>query len=184
MTDIQKQRLIIRRLLDLTDEHGRGYYPLEPLAGEVGLTVAQLYDNNTNTGLLWDLGRHGRAYIDVQFPDRYDCACINVDCEQDAERFAREPEVSFWGNPPQDVEQIMARATPVPFRNPEEPTFTADQLAAALDHVTKDATEDLRAQVADYEAVLDAIVKAYPKWDESLVVRAGEVLEKWSSILS
>jgi hypothetical protein len=87
LSDEDKQRFIIRRLLDLTDENGRGYYPLEPLAAEVGLTVQQLYDNNTNTGLLWELGRFGRAYIDVLPPD-YTCACIVRDCEQDAERFA------------------------------------------------------------------------------------------------
>jgi hypothetical protein len=90
MTDTEKQRLIVRRLLDLTDENGRGYYPLAPLAAEVGLTVEQLYDNNTNTGLLWELGRHGKAYIEVA-PSSFDYACIPTDSRHDAERFANPP---------------------------------------------------------------------------------------------
>jgi hypothetical protein len=73
MTPIQKQ--ITQELLDLSCDHGFHYFPLTPIAAKLGITEV-LYDNNTNTGLLWDLGKFGKGYIDVH-EDR--SACINRD---------------------------------------------------------------------------------------------------------
>jgi hypothetical protein len=64
MTDQQKQ--VCRYLLSESVRHGFGNgYSLEPIAKEMGVTVLELYDNNTNTGILWDLGPHGSGDIYV-----------------------------------------------------------------------------------------------------------------------
>lgn len=57
------QKLILRELLGMCIEHGfGGLYPLAPIAQKLGITEP-LYDNNTNTGLLWEFGPHGSGYI-------------------------------------------------------------------------------------------------------------------------
>ncbi|RRJ96815.1 hypothetical protein Ga0100231_023905 [Opitutaceae bacterium TAV4] len=65
MTPIQKK--ICCDLLAQCVEHGFGSsHSLKPIAQKHGLTVKEIYDNETNTGILWDLGPHGQGLIDVR----------------------------------------------------------------------------------------------------------------------
>ena len=63
MTLPQKQ--IIRELIDLSIAGGFGVgYPLAPIAEKFGITDP-LYDNNTETGVLWDMGQKGEGWVYV-----------------------------------------------------------------------------------------------------------------------
>ena len=71
------QKRILRELLDMHIEHGfGGLYPLAPIAEKLGITEP-LYDNNTNTGLLWEFGPHGDGtiYARGDWPD----ACASIE---------------------------------------------------------------------------------------------------------
>lgn len=71
MTLTQKQAL--RELLAQAVDHGFGSsYSLKSIADKLGITEP-LYDNNTNTGLLWEFGPHGSGLIDARgnWPDAY-----------------------------------------------------------------------------------------------------------------
>ncbi len=59
-----EQKSIIRELIEQSYDSGFHHYPLAPIAAKLGITEP-LYDNNTNTGLLWKLGRHGCAVLDI-----------------------------------------------------------------------------------------------------------------------
>jgi len=60
------QKRALRALLAQAISHGFGsYYPLAPIAEKLGITEP-LYDNNTNTGLLWEFGPHGSGLIDAR----------------------------------------------------------------------------------------------------------------------
>ena len=62
------QKAICRELIRLSIENGFGcLYPLAPIAKKLKIK-RKLYDNNTNTGILWDLGPHGAGVIYVS-PD-------------------------------------------------------------------------------------------------------------------
>ena len=64
MPDVQKAAL--RELLRMCVECGFGSsYPLAPIAEKLGLKPVELYDVETNTGLLWELGPYGDGLIDV-----------------------------------------------------------------------------------------------------------------------
>lgn len=154
MSDDAKRRYIVRRLLELTDEHGRGYYPLAPLADDLGVTVEALYDNNTNTGLLWDLGRHGNALIDV-LPHSFTSACVVRDNEREAERFAEEPR---------------------PAREPQ--TSTAESTDDLWDQALAGIAGPWHRKMADYEATLRAIAEN-PGWDDHHR-RAAGALKRWA----
>lgn len=57
------QKKCLRELLAQCIEHGfSSSYPLKPIADKLGITEP-LYDNNTNTGVLWEFGPHGNGYI-------------------------------------------------------------------------------------------------------------------------
>jgi hypothetical protein len=59
------QALIVRDLLDLCIENGFGsHYSLGPIADKHNINEV-LYDNSTNTGILWELGRHGSGIISI-----------------------------------------------------------------------------------------------------------------------
>lgn len=63
MTLTQKQ--IIREVIDLSIQHGFGtYFPLAPIAAKYGIKEL-LYDNEKNTGALWDVGPHGEGWLDI-----------------------------------------------------------------------------------------------------------------------
>ena len=65
------QKKVLRELLAQAIEHGFGSsYPLKPIADKLGITEP-LYDNNTNTGLLWEFGPHGSGdiYARVDWPE-------------------------------------------------------------------------------------------------------------------
>jgi len=73
------QKKILRELLTQSIERGFGcLYPLAPIAQKLGITEP-LYDNNTNTGILWELGPHGDGTIFARgdWPDA--CASIDYD---------------------------------------------------------------------------------------------------------
>lgn len=60
-----QQKAVCRELLALSYEGGFGArYPLAPIAAKLKIK-RKLYDNNTNTGVLWDLGKHGKGYLDI-----------------------------------------------------------------------------------------------------------------------
>lgn len=77
------QKRILRALLSRSIASGFGVlYPLAPIAQQLGITEP-LYDNNTNTGLLWEFGPHGKGLIfargdwpDAQASIDYDSAAM------------------------------------------------------------------------------------------------------------
>jgi hypothetical protein len=74
------QKRICRELIQLSIEHGFGsLYPLAPIAEKLGITEV-LYDNETNTGILWDLGPHGQGLLYI--PHTGDCASVDYDTHQ------------------------------------------------------------------------------------------------------
>lgn len=172
MTDLQKQKAVVRRLLELTDECGRGYYPLSMLAPLVGMTVPQLYDNNTNTGLLWEFGQHGRGPHQgaLHFlPSNFTSVAINVDVERETEAWAT------WDGPEDDLKEVLQ------FGPDGEPVFTTENVAAVAAEVAKALGEDieaLKAQVADYENALKQILGADHPWAAEV---AESVLAKWGT---
>lgn len=52
MTDTQIQ--ILENLIELIEECGRGYFPLSIIGAPYNLSEKELYDNDTNTGILWE----------------------------------------------------------------------------------------------------------------------------------
>ena len=67
------QKKALRELLEQAIKHGFGCsHPLKPIADKLGITEP-LYDNNTNTGLLWEYGPHGSGliYASGNWPDAY-----------------------------------------------------------------------------------------------------------------
>lgn len=73
MTTTQKK--ICKKLIALSIEHGFGnLYPLQPIADELGIKEV-LYDNNTNTGILWEFGPYGTG--DLYFSPKGDSASVD-----------------------------------------------------------------------------------------------------------
>lgn len=71
MTLPQKQ--VLRELLRMSIENGFGSgFSLKPIGEKLGISDI-LYDNNTNTGLLWEFGPHGDGIINARgdWPDSY-----------------------------------------------------------------------------------------------------------------
>ncbi len=67
------QKKILRELLNQSIESGFHIgYPLRPIGVKLGI-LEVLYDNNTNTGLLWGFGPHGDAMIGARgnWPNAY-----------------------------------------------------------------------------------------------------------------
>jgi len=67
------QKKVLRELLAQSIEHGFGSgYPLAPIAAKLGITEP-LYDNETNTGILWEFGPYGDGtiYAHGNWPDAY-----------------------------------------------------------------------------------------------------------------
>ncbi len=64
MTDLQKKALLL--LIRTADDNGYAHvHPLGPIAEKCGLTVAELYDSNTESGILFEFGPQGAGYIEV-----------------------------------------------------------------------------------------------------------------------
>ena len=57
LTDIQKT--LCRALLDLSYESGFRGYPIRMLAERTGVPEKEIFDAETETGHLWELGLHG-----------------------------------------------------------------------------------------------------------------------------
>ncbi len=73
------QKKVLRELLRQSIDSGFGCsYPLAPIAEKFGIKEP-LYDNNTNTGLLWKFGPHDQGYIDASgdWPDAYASICYD-----------------------------------------------------------------------------------------------------------
>lgn len=67
------QKRALRELLQQSIDHGFGYsHSLAEIAKKLNITEP-LYDNETNTGLLWQYGPHGDGLIDARgdWPDAY-----------------------------------------------------------------------------------------------------------------
>ena len=60
----ENQKAICRELLELSYGNGFNSYPLKPIAAKLGITDI-LYDKNTETGILWELGAFGSGVIAV-----------------------------------------------------------------------------------------------------------------------
>jgi hypothetical protein len=62
MTDQQKQ--ICCDLLRASFENGFGSsYPLKPIAAKLGITEQDIYDANSETGIMWEYGSYGNGFI-------------------------------------------------------------------------------------------------------------------------
>lgn len=86
----EDQKKVLRYLLKEAYSHGfDSCYPLTPIAKEMGFTTEQLFDSNTNTGILWELSSYGQGLIDVS--DRYEgdlYAGVNYDMKELAEHWS------------------------------------------------------------------------------------------------
>lgn len=92
MTLLQKR--VLRELLRESIDHGFGCsHSLAAIAKKLGIDEP-LYDNNTNTGLLWEFGPHGSGLIDARgnWPD----ACASVDYHYGAAM------IESWTHPSQE----------------------------------------------------------------------------------
>ena len=66
-----KQEKIVQELITSSIKNGfDSCYPLQPIADKLGIKEV-LYDNNTNTGLLWELGRFGSGILDISTDGKY-----------------------------------------------------------------------------------------------------------------
>jgi hypothetical protein len=106
-----KQKAICRELIALSYEHGFGSsYPLQPIADKLGITDV-LYDNNTNTGLLWDLGPHGEGLLMIDH--RGQSASVVRDTIMLLENWSREtsanPDAEITNADEEVVEAIIPR---------------------------------------------------------------------------
>ena len=85
MTTEQKQ--ICKELIRLSIEHGFGCrYPLAPIAEKFKIKEP-LYDNDTNTGILWKLGPHGNGILDISHTGQ--SAGVDYDTHQMLENWCR-----------------------------------------------------------------------------------------------
>jgi hypothetical protein len=76
------QKRVIKALLNKSIEYGFGSgYSLKEIADELGISEV-LYDNETNTGILWEFGPYGHGYIYAHgdWPNSY--ASISYDFAQ------------------------------------------------------------------------------------------------------
>lgn len=88
------QKKALRELLSQAISHGfDSLYPLAPIAAKLGIEEP-LFDNNTNTGLLWEFGPHGSGLIYARgdWPD----ACASIDYSYSA------PMIEAWTHPSQE----------------------------------------------------------------------------------
>lgn len=62
----KNQKRVLEELLNLCYSQGFDFsYPLEPIAKKLNIEEP-LYDNNTNTGILWEFGPHGSGHISAR----------------------------------------------------------------------------------------------------------------------
>jgi len=74
MTKTQKQ--FIHALFELYEEHGyRGSMPIADILNSLNLTKETAYNNNEETGELWDIGQKKHCY--VHFSQDMNHASIN-----------------------------------------------------------------------------------------------------------
>lgn len=83
MTD--KQKKVIKALIELADEYGRGLFPLSLVSEKSGVTDL-LFDPNTETGVMWEISQFDKGFIYIHGSS----ACINVDLEDQLKRWCRE----------------------------------------------------------------------------------------------
>lgn len=73
-----KQNQIIQELIKTAIKNGfESYYPLQPIADKLGIKEV-LYDNNTNTGLLWELGNLRKGILDITTDGKYASISYNT----------------------------------------------------------------------------------------------------------
>lgn len=88
------QKIVLRELLAQSIAHGfEGMYPLAPIAEKLKIEEP-LYNNNTNTGLLWEFGPHGNGMIYARgdWPN----ACASIDYHYGAAM------IENWTHPSQE----------------------------------------------------------------------------------
>lgn len=74
------QKKICKEIIRLSIEHGFSCsYPLAPIAKKFGITET-LYDVDTNTGILWELGPYGNGLLDI--PHDGQSAGVDYDTHQ------------------------------------------------------------------------------------------------------
>lgn len=71
-------KLVCKELLKLSINEGFGcHYPLAPIAETLGITEV-LYDGNTESGILWDIGPHGEGLIDIEHSGESAAICWDL----------------------------------------------------------------------------------------------------------
>lgn len=80
MTDIQKK--VIRKLLELSYENGFHWFPLKMVSD---LPESDLFDRNTETGLLYDIAQFGKGYVEIDRSSIH----INFDLKDQLERWVK-----------------------------------------------------------------------------------------------
>ncbi len=81
MTPIQKS--VIRKLLELSYDSGFHWYHLSDVSD---LPVQSLYDNNTETGELYEISQKRKGYIQI---DEKGFAHVNFDLKDQLERWSK-----------------------------------------------------------------------------------------------
>lgn len=77
MNEIQK--IVVRKLLSLAYENGFGsFYSLKPIAETLGIKVSDLYDEDTESGHLWEYGPYGNGFLDISVDGKSACPNINM----------------------------------------------------------------------------------------------------------
>lgn len=90
MTPIQKA--FVRELLRLAYSQGfDSSHLLAPIAEKLCVPPSEvLYDNETNTGLLWELGDYGSGLLEFNQSEPATHACVCFDMKELAEHWSRE----------------------------------------------------------------------------------------------
>lgn len=84
----EKQKLACRELLRLSYANGfDSAYPLASIATQLGSTTQELYNGNTETGLLFEFGEKGNALL--WFTNSGDAAGVCVETKDLLEAWSR-----------------------------------------------------------------------------------------------
>lgn len=75
MTEIQKQ--LLHTLLSLSKDHGVGtFFRIGLIADQNNVLPKEVYDNDTNTGHLWEFGQHGKGWLN--YTDGAIAICVDT----------------------------------------------------------------------------------------------------------
>lgn len=75
MNEIQKS--CICKLLSLAYSNGFNLFPLAPIAKELGIEVEALYNEDTESGELWEYGAYGNGFMSFSHDGK--AGGVNID---------------------------------------------------------------------------------------------------------